>query len=83
MYQADDLFECLSQKCAPNCFAHAGFFQKLTQQDQCKCGKKSEVRALDQNLFATTVNMVEVMDTFKKFKCTDMTPKGRTAAIHQ
>ena len=27
--------------------------------------------------------MVEVLDTFKKFKCTDMTPKGRIAVLHQ
>jgi hypothetical protein len=43
------------------CFIHSSFFVHHIQQEVCHCGKKSPLIEFDQNLFAETINVVQMI----------------------
>ena len=44
-----------------DCFIHSAYHLKKSQYRECVCGKRSEVFEFDNNLFAESVNMPELL----------------------
>ena len=51
--------KCLNPKVP--CFIHASFFVHHIQQERCACGKQGSNIDFDQNLFAETINMIQML----------------------
>lgn len=58
----DTLFSLLDKDCQAQCPIHQFFYQRQTKKYTCKCSETSHTHE-HQNLFSTTINMIEVIET--------------------